>query len=461
MGILGGVPKPSRDGTRPAKPADSPRDHLGAVMSEVRRGYKQTEVGVIPEDWEIAPLDTMTTLLTNGFVGTATSAYVDDDEGVLYIQGYNVIENGFNLHGIKRVSRSFHVRNSKSCLQVGDLLTIQTGEIGVTTIVPPSLAGANCHALVISRLNRKHFQPDYYCHYFNSVLGRRAFKEIETGTTMKHVNVGDMKSLNLPVPGLEEQRLIGEALSDADALIESLEQLLTKKRQIKQGAMQEFLTGKKRLPGFQSKPGYQKTDVGLIPSDWDARPLGQTARSISRGASPRPIDSPEWFDERSSVGWVRISDVTKSGRFLSETSQRLSEAGIHASRFVPKDSLIMSICATVGRPIQTKIDVCIHDGFVVFDRPSVDQAFLYHALKELEPRWSKSGQTGSQMNLNTDLIKGTRVALPMNPEEQTAIASVLSDMDSALSSLETKLAKARQLKQGMMQNLLTGKIRLV
>lgn len=243
-----------------------------------------------------------------------------------------------------------------------------------------------------------------------------------------------------------EQKAIAEALSDADALIEALEQLLAKKRQIKQGAMQELLTGQKRLPGFSG--------------DWKSKQIGELA-SIQRGASPRPIDSPDWFDDNSSVGWVRISDVTQSGMYLTETTQRLSPQGVLHSRPVAKDSLIMSICATVGKPVITKIDTCIHDGFVVFDRLSIDKIFLYYTLSSIEGDWSRHGQTGSQMNLNTGLINSTVVLTPPSTEEQTAIATVLSDLDAELAALETKLAKARQLKQGMMQELLTGRIRLV
>ena len=121
----------------------------------------------------------------------------------------------------------------------------------------------------------------------------------------------------------------------------------------------------------------------------------------------------------------------------------------------------MSICATVGRPIITEIDVCIHDGFVVFDNPTMDKHFLYYILKSIESDWSKQGQTGSQMNLNTSMINQTQIATPSNKAEQTAIATILSDMDAEIASLETRLAKTRQLKQGMMHNLLTGRIRLV
>jgi len=220
---------------------------------EVKPGYKQTEVGVIPVEWDTKTLGSLTSLLTNGFVGTATSAYVESDDGVTYVQGYNVQENGFNFHGIKRVSKSFHARNQKSCLAPGDLLTIQTGDIGVTAVVPPMLAGANCHALIITRFDERVSDPNYYCQYFNSERGRIAFKAIETGSTMKHLNCGDMRRLLLPSPPIGDQRAIAEALSDIDALLGALDQLIAKKRDIKQAAMQQLLTGQTRLPGFHGE----------------------------------------------------------------------------------------------------------------------------------------------------------------------------------------------------------------
>jgi type I restriction enzyme S subunit len=205
---------------------------------------------------------------------------------------------------------------------------------------------------------------------------------------------------------------------------------------------------------------YKHTDVGMIPEDWDAVPLGSLAHSVNRGASPRPIDSPIWFEDSSLTGWVRISDVTQSGRYLLYTTQHLSSQGIRSSRFIPIGSLIMSICATVGHPIETRIPSCIHDGFVVFENPRVDQGFLYYVLKQMEPHWSSRGQTGSQMNLNTELIKGTLVAIPPTKAEQEAIAEVLTNADTLIESLEHLIAKKRLVKEGTMQALLTGKKRL-
>jgi type I restriction enzyme S subunit len=120
----------------------------------------------------------------------------------------------------------------------------------------------------------------------------------------------------------------------------------------------------------------------------------------------------------------------------------------------------MSICATVGRPVETRIEACIHDGFVVFDQPRVDQSFLYHVLCSFEHTWSRSGQTGSQMNLNTGLIKSRPIALPPSMAEQRAIADALSDVDALLAGLDRLIAKKRDLKQAAMQQLLTGQTRL-
>ena len=206
--------------------------------------------------------------------------------------------------------------------------------------------------------------------------------------------------------------------------------------------------------------GYKQTEVGVIPEDWEVKQLNDLCSEIKRGASPRPITNPKWFDNNSQIGWVRISDATSAKRYLLETKQKLSKEGVQRSRYIPKGNLIMSICATVGRPIQTQIDVCIHDGFVIFESIFIDQNFLYYVLCDLEPRWSDKGQTGSQMNLNTELIKSTEIPLPSDLSEQKTIAEVLSDMDALIHKLQILVNKKHCVKQGTMQELLTGKTRL-
>jgi type I restriction enzyme S subunit len=411
----------------------------------LKPGYKQTEVGVIPEDWEVKALHILADKIMVGIASAATHAY--RDRGVVMFRNQNIKPGHLDDSDVLYIAEEYEQAFKNKRLKEGDLLTARTGYPGTTSIVPPQYEGAQSFTTLITRPRCDLVYPTYLCIFINSAAGQSYFQQAQIGGGQKNVNAGSLKYLPVVLPPTQaEQGAIAEALNDTDALIESLEQLLTKKRHLKQGTMQELLTGKKRLPGFCG--------------EWEVKRLGDLAK-IQRGASPRPIDSPIWFDENSTVGWVRISDVTGSGMFLRETTQRLSSLGIQSSRPVSRGSLIMSICATVGRPVITEIDVCIHDGFVVFDNLQVGRDFLYYTLKSIEGDWSRHGQTGSQMNLNTGLINGTEVPVPPTAGEQAAIAAVLTDMDAEIATLETKLTKAHQLKQGMMQELLTGRIRLI
>jgi len=191
-----------------------------------------------------------------------------------------------------------------------------------------------------------------------------------------------------------------------------------------------------------------------VPSGWQLTTLGQISR-IRRGASPRPIDSPEWFADDGS-GWVRITDVTRSNGRLRTTEQRLSPKGVAKSVPVKPGQLIMSICATIGEPAIVEIDVCIHDGFVVFDQYEncLDTQFLYHFLRYWTPNFRGYGQTGTQANLNTDIVGTTSLLLPPK-EEQQQIAEILDTIDSTIAHTSSLIAKLKQMKAGLLHDLLT------
>ncbi|QQW82762.1 restriction endonuclease subunit S [Helicobacter pylori] len=197
----------------------------------------------------------------------------------------------------------------------------------------------------------------------------------------------------------------------------------------------------------------------MLPLNWQRVRLGDIAE-IKRGASPRPIENPKWFCANSNVGWVRISDISKNSRFLYKTAQKLSKKGIEKSRLVKQNSLIMSMCATIGKPIITKIDTCIHDGFVVFENPKIDLNYLYYFLCYIEKEWLESGQQGSQVNLNGDLIKNKEVFYPKDLNEQAAIANILSDVDRYLYSLNALILKKEGVKKALSFELLSQRKRL-
>ena len=396
----------------------------------IPKGYKQTEVGVIPEDWGTTTIAEIAAIKTGPFGTLLKASEYTKGEGVPLISVGEVREGYLRITDeTPRVCPLVTRRLPQYVLGEGDIVFGRKGGVDRSALIRPEQQGWFLGSDGLAIRPRGKISRSFLGAQFQTARVKDWLLQNAIGTTMPSLNQGILGGVEICLPPtLAEQEAIAEALSDADALIDSLEQLIAKKRHLKQGAMQDLLTGKKRLPGFEG--------------EWEVKRLGNLAK-IQRGASPRPIDSPIWFDRNSTIGWVRISDVTRSGMFLFETTQKLSSLGVQNSRPVPRESLIMSICATVGRPIITKIDVCIHDGFVVFGDPKADQLFLYYVLRWIEDAWSEHGQTGSQMNLNTNLIKSTEIQLP-NIDEQTAIATILSDMDAEIAALEAKLSKARQ-----------------
>ena len=421
-------------------------------------GYKKTEVGVIPEDWEVKFLSKLSAKIMVGIASAATHAY--RNRGIPLIRNQNIKPNILDDSDIIYISEEYESKFVNKRLKQGDLLTARTGYPGTTCIVPKSFDNAQSFTTLITRLITSFIDANYICFFINSDRGKEFFQQNQIGGGQKNVNAKTLKNLIIPFPPFPEQKAIAQTLSDVDALIAALDKHIAKKRNIKTGTMQQLLTGKTRLPGFGEGKGYKKSAIGVIPEDWEVRELGSLA-TIQRGASPRPIDSPIWYDSKSSVGWVRISDITNSdGKFLKVTQDYLSKQGISQSRYLSIGSLIMSICATVGIPVITRIESCIHDGFVGFSNlQDIDQEFLYYKFKDLETYFKSQGQTGSQSNLNSDIVRFCVIPLP-HITEQKAIAQVLSDIDTEITALEKRRAKTQAIKQGMMQELLTGRTRL-
>ena len=440
---------------------------MAEVGLDVPQGYKRTEVGVIPEDWEVTSIGSCSELITKGTTPmTIGRSFVL--QGITFVKVESVTETGsFDSNKFAYIDVETDRLISRSRIKENDLLISIAGALGRAAIATKEILPANTNqALAIVRLkNSSSLQLNYLYQFTKTRFFKQNIEEISSQGAQPNLSLGDLSRFLVSAPPTEEQAAIATALSDVDALINELKQLLAKKQAIKTATMQQLLTGRTRLPQFALRDdgtpkGYKTSELGEIPEDWNAKKMVELAL-IQRGASPRPIDSPIWFDSASSVGWLRISDVSKTVKYLTETTQSLSELGIANSRFVPQGNLVMSICATVGKPIITSVNLCIHDGFVVFKGLSVSQDYMYYILKKLEPEWSKQGQTGSQMNLNTELINTTLVLIPQLQEEQAAIATILSEMDSDISNLQQRLSKARQIKQGMMQQLLTGQIRLI
>lgn len=185
--------------------------------------------------------------------------------------------------------------------------------------------------------------------------------------------------------------------------------------------------------------------------DWEQRKLGDLAE-IVRGASPRPISDPKWFDNNSNVGWLRIADVTAQDGRIRYLEQKISELGQEKTRVIKTPHLLLSIAATVGKPVINYVPTGVHDGFLIFLNPKFNILYTFWWLEMFREKWNKYGQPGSQVNLNSDLVKNQVINIP-NEKEQEKISSFLEALDKIITLHQCKLEKLKLTKKALLQKL--------
>lgn len=266
-------------------------------------------------------------------------------------------------------------------------------------------------------------------------------KTIAQGTKVLSISTTRLSEIKINIPSLEEQTRIANFLSSVDEKINLLKEKKALLEDYKKGIMQKIFNQEIRF----------KDDNGNDYVDWEQKTFGEMS-TIRRGASPRPITDTKWFDENSTIGWVRISDVSKSNKYLLKTEQYLSEEGVNKSRLVTKGNLIMSICATIGKPIYTDFDVCIHDGFVVFENLKGYREYFYYYLQYIQKNWYNYGQPGTQVNLNSDIVSNELLLFP-SIDEQTKIANFLSAIDEKIELVSNQIQDTQEYKKGLLQQM--------
>ncbi|EGO5829182.1 restriction endonuclease subunit S [Enterococcus faecalis] len=185
--------------------------------------------------------------------------------------------------------------------------------------------------------------------------------------------------------------------------------------------------------------------------DWELCKLG-TLAEIVRGASPRPIQDSKWFDNTSDVGWLRISDVTEQNGRIYKLEQKLSKAGQEKTRVLRKPHLLLSIAATVGKPVVNYVNTGVHDGFLIFLNPLFDREFMFQWLEMFTPKWQKYGQPGSQLNLNSELVRNQELRMP-STNEQEKIGMLFQYLDDTITLHQRKLDQLKKLKKAYLQEM--------
>ena len=422
-------------------------------MIETR--FKDTEVGRISEEWQLDRLKENFEFKTNNTLSRDTLS----DSGIIQDVHYGDVLVKYGSHLDVQKDDVPYISDdgfrASSFISDGDVIIADTAEdetVGKATEVLN--VGSNklvsgLHTMWLHPINQEKYALGYLGYAFNASIYHNQLLPLMQGTKVTSVSKSAIKDTYIVVPSKSEQTRIATALSNVDALISELDKLIEKKRAIKQGAMQQLLTGKKRLKGF-SEP-------------WVEKKLGEDA-TILRGGSPRPIED-YITDSQDGLNWIKIGDVKPEDKYLRKTAEKIKKEGLSKTRQVKKGDLILSNSMSFGRPYILDIDGCIHDGWLVIQdyQEAYDMQFLYYILcsDAIMNQYVSMAAGSSVQNLNKEKVTNVLLYAPTSLQEQSAIASVLTLMDNEISALEAKEAKYEQIKQGMMQQLLTGKIRLV
>lgn len=408
---------------------------------------KQTEIGMIPDDWEVKNIGTTCNVFTGGEVPLKYSK--DKNE----VFKYPIYSNGRDVYGYYT---GFVIGDDSVCISsigenTGDVFFYKgefTPVIRLKVVVPKS-----------NKISTKYL---YYYLKAHKIDGTK-------NGGIPNINANDVKILNFPLPPtLAEQQKIAKALSDVDNVITTLEKLITKKKNLKQGTMQQLLTGKKRLPGFAptvvepvETTKFKQTEIGEIPEDWEVKELGEVAKNFT-GLTFSPDDVCDYGTlvlRSSNIQNDMLSfndnvyvNMNIPERAIAHTGDILICVRNGSKRLIGKSALITE-----------SANNCAFGAFMTILRTELlNQQFLFYVWQSDLIQKQIEESMGATINQITNKdIRHYLIAYPKSNAEQTAIANVLSSMDKEIEALETKLGKYRNLKTGMMQQLLTGKIRLM
>ena len=391
---------------------------------EVRAGYKQTEVGVIPADWIVKSIRDLAQIKTGPFGTLLKASEYSRNEGVPLISVGEVGVGTFKVTERTPLVPSVVARRlPQYLLRSGDIVFGRKGAVERSALVTEAENGWFLGSDGISIRPQDTCYPPYLAHQFQRHEVQAWLLQNATGTTMASLNQAILGCVQFPYAPLTEQRAIANSLSDVDALLTGLDRLIAKKRDLKQAAMQQLLTGQTRLPGFEG--------------EWEVKRLGDLL-TICHGKSQREVE------------------VDDGAYPILATGGRIGTA---KRALYDKPSVLIGRKGTINQPQYMNTPFWTVDTlFYSAIKDDNSARFLYYRFCLID--WMQYNEASGVPSLNARTIENIEVYLP-EPAEQTAIAAVLSDMDAELDALEARREKTRLLKLGMMQELLTGKTRLI
>ena len=392
------------------------------------------------EDWEQRKLSDISTKVTTKNVDVHYTETLTNsaEQGIISQVDFfdKEISNKDNINGYYIVDNNDFIYNPRisTLAPVGP---INRNKLNRTGIMSPLYTVFRSSNVDLGFLEW-YFQSSHWHRYMklNGDSGARADRIAIKDSTFFEMTI------KIPV-NIKEQVLIGETLEKFNQYITLHQRKLEKLKLAKKALLQKlFPKNGSQFPEIRFK-GF--TDA------WEQRKLGALAE-IVRGASPRPISDPKWFDNDSSVGWLRIADVTAQDGRIRYLEQKISELGQEKTRVIKTPHLLLSIAATVGKPVINYVPTGVHDGFLIFLNPKFNILYAFWWLEMFREKWNKYGQPGSQVNLNSDLVKNQVINIP-NEKEQEKISSFLESLDKIITLHQRKLDKLQEVKKGLLQKM--------
>ena len=286
-------------------------------------------------------------------------------------------------------------------------------------------------------LQSENIDVDYLENQINSM------RILNESTGVPQLTAPQLGNYKVYHPEIDEQSVIGSLFSTLDGILASYKDNLANYQSIKVTMLSKMFpkagqtVPEIRLDGFEDR--------------WEEKYIGELA-DIVRGASPRPIQDPKWFDSNSEIGWLRISDVTNQNGRIHSLDQKISKLGQEKTRVLTEPHLLLSIAATVGKPVVNYVKTGVHDGFLIFMNPKFDREFMFQWLEMFREKWNRYGQPGSQVNLNSDIVKNQKILIP-SMEEQRAIGTYFSNLDNLINSHQKKISQLETLKKKLLQDM--------
>lgn len=419
-------------------------------------GYKKTALGKIPEDWELFQVDDFlldrkgamkigpfgSQLKKDSFVPVGYKVYGQE----------NIFEKDIGF-GDRYITEE-HFNRLKTCeLHPGDFIISMMGTIGKCMVVPNGIQrGIMDSHLLRLQLNSKKILSSYLSHLFNSPLILSQVGKLAVGGIMAGLSSGIVKKIHFIIPPHSEQKKIAEILSAADEKIEVIGEQISQTQELKRGLMQRLLTKGIGHSRFKDSP------LGEIPESWEVAKIGDVTHAFAGGTPKR--SKAEYYN--GTIPWVKSGEV--NSRNILQTEELISEIALKESsaKLIPSNSILVALYgATAGNVGRLRIEASSNQAVLAVNSIDnrLENEFIYHYLKQATASLLSLTQGSGQPNLSKGIIESVFITLPPLDEQQK-IADILSTVDEKLEVLQDKKQQYQGLKRGLMQKLLTGKIRV-